>query len=348
VSEVYELLAALNAKHPDPKALGNAAIQGMLTFLGDYWAQYYPPGEVAGFLDSVKGVEAGKDLQTVEGRVLAPGVGRVAGGATGLVLDLRGNLGGVLDSCYGIADRFVPDGYPMVMLARVTGPEVIRARSRGGYAPLPGVPFAAGGVYLYPLAVLVDACTASAAEVLALVLRDGAGARIFGAPTYGKGWVQSICRLSSGAAVKFSTASWRSGLGYDVAEKGVVPDETIGAAEVPGPPPTFIPVTTLWVFRRGAFGTDVVNLQLRMAQLGFDPGPADGVFGPKTETMLRRFQAAASLPETGVTDAATVAALNRSQPGDGQAPAGGVRAVALAVTGDPVLDRAIQWLLGPA
>jgi peptidoglycan hydrolase-like protein with peptidoglycan-binding domain len=98
---------------------------------------------------------------------------------------------------------------------------------------------------------------------------------------------------------------------------------------------------------------------MRLNQLGYASGSADGVFASQTEEALKRFQAAVGLPQTGVTDAATVTALNSARlaahpagrkPGTGQAgsgqPGGGQSSLPPAprVTGDKVVDRAIQWL----
>jgi peptidoglycan hydrolase-like protein with peptidoglycan-binding domain len=54
---------------------------------------------------------------------------------------------------------------------------------------------------------------------------------------------------------------------------------------------------------RGSSGNEVLRLQLRLRELGFDPGPADGLFGPKTERALIAFQKANMLDQTGVADA---------------------------------------------
>jgi len=123
---------------------------------------------------------------------------------------------------------------------------------------------------------------------------------------------------------------------------------------------------------RGSQGSDIVNLQARLNQLGYDSGPEDGVFGPLTERVLKEFQAAVGLPETGVTDKATVEALNQARVADhpagkgaeapdGSGASGGGSAASgpgfsgsggstpgtwPEVTGDRVLDRAIQWVLG--
>ena len=100
-------------------------------------------------------------------------------GMGGLVLDLRGNLGGVLDSAVGVGQRFLEQG-TIVSTEGRRDPVVYRADPQAAW-------------YLgTPLVVLVDGETASASEVLAGALQDHRAAVLVGAPTYGKGMVQTI------------------------------------------------------------------------------------------------------------------------------------------------------------
>ncbi len=100
-------------------------------------------------------------------------------GARSFVLDLRGNLGGVLESAVAVARRFVPQGVIVSTEGRGT-PIVYRADP------------AAARHEGTPLVVLVDGESASASEVLAGALQDHRAAVVVGAPTYGKGMVQTI------------------------------------------------------------------------------------------------------------------------------------------------------------
>src|SRR5262245_250963 len=63
--------------------------------------------------------------------------------------------------------------------------------------------------------------------------------------------------------------------------------------------------TTMPELRHGDTGSSVRQLQEQLKALGYDPGPIDGDFGPKTERAVKRFQAATKQPESGVVDAAT-------------------------------------------
>jgi carboxyl-terminal processing protease len=132
-------------------------------------------------------------------------------GAKALVVDLRGNPGGLLDQAVGVVSLFLPDGSSVVSLAGAHKPLRI-LYSRGGEAST------------IPLAVLVDAGSASASEVVAGALKDHGRASIVGEPTYGKSLVQEIVRLPSGAALKLTVARYLTPAGVDISRKGVQPD----------------------------------------------------------------------------------------------------------------------------
>jgi len=100
-------------------------------------------------------------------------------GMQALVLDLRRNLGGVLASAVKIAERFIPSG---VIVSTEGRGEPVVSRVETARATLTG----------FPLVVLVDGDSASASEVLAGALQDHRVAVVVGAPTYGKGMVQSM------------------------------------------------------------------------------------------------------------------------------------------------------------
>jgi len=293
-------------------------------------------------------------------------------GARSIILDLRNNPGGLLDTCTRMAERLLPKRHPILRVQWARSSQMIRSRTGTGYEPLEGVPYDYIGRFPYPVAVLINRYSASASEILAASLQEWGVARLFGEKTYGKGSVQTIYTLPNGSGIKITTATWTSGLGREIDGVGVTPDETIVSEHSPANEPLFLLVTDRWVFRRGSQGSDIVNLQARLNQLGYDSGPEDGVFGPLTEAALKKFQAAVGLPQTGVTDKATVEALNKARVADhpagkaGQVPGGsGASGDGSAgsgngssgsggstpdtwpeVTGDQVLDRAIQWLLG--
>ncbi len=141
-----------------------------------------------------------------------------AQGLAGLVLDVRGNPGGVLNAAVQIASRFVRAG------------EIVRTLGRRELAVHPAMPERARWAGL-PLVCLVDDSSASAAEVLAGALQDHRAAVLVGAPTYGKGAVQTIHRLEDGSgAIKVTTSLYETPGGQQLdraagrAAHGLVPD----------------------------------------------------------------------------------------------------------------------------
>ena len=116
------------------------------------------------------------------------------GNLRGLILDLRENTGGLLDSARDVADRFLDNG----LIVRVAGRKVDEkswfAMRDGTYPP-------------FPMAVLINGSTASAAEIVAGALRDHKRAAVVGERSYGKGSVQEVVELDQkNGAIKLTTA----------------------------------------------------------------------------------------------------------------------------------------------
>ncbi len=119
-----------------------------------------------------------------------------AGGAAlqGLVLDLRGNPGGLVEAALQTAAFFLESGREILWISGREGEDEV-VRVPDGFEP-----------YEFPIAVLTDARTASAAELVAGALQDHKRATIVGEPTFGKGLVQSVFELSEGAGLALTTA----------------------------------------------------------------------------------------------------------------------------------------------
>jgi carboxyl-terminal processing protease len=132
-------------------------------------------------------------------------------GARALVLDLRGNPGGLLDQAVGLVSLFLRPGSSVVSLA-------------GAHKPLRILYSTGGAASTIPLVVLVDGGSASASEIVAGALKDHGRATVVGEPTYGKSLVQEIVRLPSGAALKLTVARYLTPAGLDISRGGVLPD----------------------------------------------------------------------------------------------------------------------------
>lgn len=132
-------------------------------------------------------------------------------GATGLLLDLRANGGGLLDEAVLSASVFLPEGEEVVSTrSRTQGERVYE--TQGGNLPR------------LPVVVLIDRGTASAAEILAAALADDAGAPIVGTRSFGKGVFQQEVALSNGGALKMTIGEYFTPEGENLAGKGIHPD----------------------------------------------------------------------------------------------------------------------------
>jgi carboxyl-terminal processing protease len=133
-----------------------------------------------------------------------------------LVLDLRGDPGGLVDQSVLVADQFLDDGVIVTIRGRKGSVETQTAHKGGA-----GV-----GV---PIIAIVDGGTASAAEILTAALRDHDRAKVVGLPTYGKGTVQTFYDLDDGSGLKLTTARYFTPKGNSLESKGIVPDIRVDA-----------------------------------------------------------------------------------------------------------------------
>ncbi|MCE2461335.1 MAG: S41 family peptidase [Pseudomonadales bacterium] len=129
---------------------------------------------------------------------------------SGLILDLRGNPGGLLEVAVEVADAFLTEGVIVTIDGR-------REAQRSFHAADDDI---VAGV---PIAVLIDGLSASASEVVAGALQDRERAVVIGSRSFGKGSVQSVIRLGSGA-LKLTTARYITPSGHTIQDGGVTPD----------------------------------------------------------------------------------------------------------------------------
>ncbi len=138
-----------------------------------------------------------------------------------LVLDQRNNPGGLLSSSIEVSDLFLPKG-SVIVSTRGRG-----ATSRQGPARASGPVHFTG----FPMAILVNGGSASAAEIVSGALHDNKRAVLVGETTFGKGSVQNIVQIEDGAAARITTAHYYTPSGRCIHEKGIEPD-----ISVPVPP----------------------------------------------------------------------------------------------------------------
>lgn len=130
-----------------------------------------------------------------------------------LIIDLRGNTGGYLNSAYKIAELFIKKGKTIYSLESKSNKEVYKDKTKTHES--------------YNIIVLTNKNTASASEVLAAALRDSYGAKLLGTTSYGKGKVQEKSSLTDGTTVKYTTAKWLTPTGECIDGVGLEPDISV-------------------------------------------------------------------------------------------------------------------------
>jgi carboxyl-terminal processing protease len=143
------------------------------------------------------------------------------GPLSGLVLDLRNNPGGVLESAVQVADAFLERG--LIVSASGRAPDAsFRMEATPGDL--------LGGARL---AVLINGGSASAAEILTGALKDHHRATVVGRRSYGKGSVQTVIPLANGRALKLTTSYYATPSGAVINDRGIEPDIRVEGAEEP-------------------------------------------------------------------------------------------------------------------
>lgn len=134
------------------------------------------------------------------------------GALAGLILDLRNNPGGVLDSAVDVSDLFLDSGVIVSAEGRTVDARFTRSAHRGDILD--------GG----ELVILVNEGSASASEIVAGALQDHGRAVVIGTSTFGKGLVQTVMPLSRGRAIKLTTSRYYTPSGDSIHETGITPD----------------------------------------------------------------------------------------------------------------------------
>ena len=132
-------------------------------------------------------------------------------GMKGLVIDLRDNGGGLLDSCVNMVSRIIPEGDLIVYTQYKDG-------ERQDYNSI------SEAVLKVPMVILTNKNTASASEIMTGCLKDYGLATVVGDTSYGKGIVQSVIPLGDGSAVKLTVSAYYTPKGVSIHKKGIEPD----------------------------------------------------------------------------------------------------------------------------
>jgi len=135
---------------------------------------------------------------------------RQARSAQGLIVDLRGNGGGLLQSAIDIGSMFVERGIIVMTVDREGRREQMESSGRV--------------LWKKPTVVLINESSASASEILAGALKDNSVATVVGTKSFGKASVQNVRRLNDGSALLITIAKYLTPSGADINKKGIIPD----------------------------------------------------------------------------------------------------------------------------
>ena len=144
-------------------------------------------------------------------------------GMTSIILDLRNDPGGLLNSAVDVAEQFLPPKQLVVYIKGRTGDKIeyFTEGDKPYYAEI-------------PMVVLVNQGSASASEIVAGALKDWKRAIIIGTQTFGKGSVQSLIPLSDGSGLRLTTAKYYTPDGTSIQNVGITPDIVVKLTPVDG------------------------------------------------------------------------------------------------------------------
>lgn len=134
-------------------------------------------------------------------------------GMKSIILDLRNNPGGLLETASDVAERFLPKDKVVVSIKSRLPEDSGIFKSSGSFT-----------LKDYPMAVLVNGGSASASEVVAGAIQDNKRGKVIGARTFGKASVQTVAQLKDGSAIRFTSAYYYTPSGKLIKKDGIVPD----------------------------------------------------------------------------------------------------------------------------
>lgn len=218
-------------------------------------------------------------------------------GAKSFVFDVRYNPGGLLDQAYKVANMFLKDGEPIVQVEdRFGEKKIYKASSSIGEFKI-----------TQPYVLLVNEGSASASEILAAAIKEGAGGQIVGTKTYGKGTVQSVVDITDNSELKYTNAKWLTPKGNWIHKEGVTPTK-----EVNLPDYAFLKIIDAReTLKVGSVSQNVLSVETILKGLGYSV-TADGYFDEATKNAVKAYQQKEGLIATGEVDEETAQKLMNS------------------------------------
>ena len=138
-----------------------------------------------------------------------------AANVKGVILDVRGDPGGLLDAAVDLSSLWLDKGAKVLDEKR--GEVIVKSYAAKGNPVLKGI----------PTVVLINEGSASASEITAGALKDNNAATLMGEKSYGKGSVQSLVRLGDGGVLKVTIAKWFTPGGRNINKDGIDPDQEV-------------------------------------------------------------------------------------------------------------------------
>ncbi|WP_397429087.1 S41 family peptidase [Peribacillus simplex] len=209
----------------------------------------------------------------------------------GLVLDLRGNPGGLLDQAIEMASLFIPNGKVVLQVEDRSGKKEVYKSENDGELKIPVV-------------VLIDDGSASASEIVAAAVSESADIPLIGVKSFGKGTVQTATKpFKDGSNFKYTAAKWLTPEGNWIHKKGIKPDINVKLPDYASLP-YISPDKEL---KASDSSSEVKAAEEMLKEAGHDPGKIDGFFDEATTNAVIAFQKEQKIKETGtIKDDTTV------------------------------------------
>ncbi len=210
-----------------------------------------------------------------------------------IIIDVRNNGGGYLEEAVEIADYFLPNG------------KVITSEKRKDETQ--NVTFYANGPKVgYKAVVLINEYSASASEVLCAALVENGVAVTVGATSYGKGTVQDLISLPSGAMMKYTTAFYQTPKGEIIDGTGIEPEFAVDNQYVPLDITQFTELKYKKTYTEGMSDTEIKNAKEILDYVGLYHGEVNEYFDESLGATIKEIQKASNcVPQTGNLDPIT-------------------------------------------
>ncbi|MFA7636527.1 MAG: S41 family peptidase [Monoglobales bacterium] len=214
-----------------------------------------------------------------------------------LIIDVRNNPGGELNSLLDTLRLFMPKGDILYINYKNEASNIVYKNDKDNSGK-------------YKIVILANENSASAAEAFAASMKDAGTATIVGRTTFGKGSMQVIQRVITGGAIKLTVALYQSAGGSFVDGVGVTPHYHISnVTRKLNDNPTLPQMQFSLVIDENSSPEAIKAVELRLKLLSISPGAVDGVFDADTVEAVKKFQSSKGLEPTGILDVMTQSEL---------------------------------------